>query len=493
MEAIIRLEQVDVRVDERFLLHDISFEIQAGEMIAMVGLSGSGKTLLGRLVTGIINRTGGNVYMREGLKSVFVEQQDNFFVESGLQHTYFSQRYESFNEQSMPVVAKLLHLNTDIELIDKKSADIILQLKIETLLTKHLLSLSNGERKRVQIASALMEDADLYVFDKPYIGLDTHSRVLFSLLLSELLLKGKTVILICTEKEIPSCCDRVLEIRKGVLLKNSSYVDFIKDINPKEVVSLAIDKLQLPLHKETETFGNVVRMEHVNVKRGDKFILKDINWTVRDHERWLLTGHNGSGKSTLLSLITADNPQAYTNDIVLFGKQRGTGESVWDIKMKIGYVSPEFHLYFLRQTKLSALGASMQHSVDCVSVVVSGFNEEVGFSTQHTAHQVKMAKEWLEALGLSRLIRKQFGEISLGEQRMLLLIRALIKYPPLLILDEPCQGIDHEQSKQFINLLDMICEKLHTTLIYVTHAADEVPSCITHRLELREGVIINNA
>lgn len=487
METIVKTERVEVKLDGELLLHDVSFEMGKGELVSVVGPSGCGKTLLGKLVAGVIQSTKGVFYVQEGVKAVFVEQQDNFFAQSGMRNTYYSQRYEFFEGRAVPTVATLLGIDADNWEENKTLAKILIALKLDKLMDRQLLMLSNGERKRVQLASAWMSGADLLVFDQPFIGLDVHSREILRDLLLKFKELGKSVLLICSKKELPDSSDRVLEMKKGAIVSQLSYTAFVAKLKPETNDAIDIEKLHLPQEQAVPEFGDVVKMTNVRVNSGEKTILQGINWTVRDHERWLLAGHNGSGKSTLLSLVTADNPQGYTNDLVLFGKQRGSGETVWDIKSKIGFVSPELHLYFMRQTKLTGLTGSMQHSVDCLSVVLSGFNEEIGFSSHNTVYQEKMAKEWLSALGLQDLIKKQFAEISLGEQRMLLLIRALIKNPPLLILDEPCQGIDYEQSQRFVHLLDAICTKLNTTMIYVTHAVDEIPACVTHKLELEQG------
>ncbi len=333
-----------------------------------------------------------------------------------------------------------------------------------------------------------MSDADLYIFDQPFLGLDVQSRAILHEKLEELKAAGKTIVLVGNKRDIPTCTDRLVEMSKGTIKQVTPYHDYTQEAEDP-FAKLNAQDLDLPLESDLQEYGNVVKLTDVNIKSLGEPLLSDINWTIRDHERWLLSGHNGSGKSTLLSMITGDNPQVYTNDVIMFGNKRGNGESVWEIKQKIGFVSPELHLYFMRQTKLTGHHFSMQHSLDCLSVVVSGFNEEIGFSSANSIHQTNMAKQWLEALNLSYLIKKQFAEISLGEQRMLLLVRALIKNPPLLILDEPCQGVDYEYTQRFTHLLDVIAEKLNTTMIYVTHAADEVPSCITHKIELKNGKV----
>jgi molybdate transport system ATP-binding protein len=490
-EVVFSARNAFVKKDMNMILRGVSFRVEKGEVVALVGAAGSGKTTLAQLVAGELAAYGGTVEKGEGIQPFYVPQQDNFFSQTGMTQTYYGQRYEYSEEmEELPQVGKWLEKK--LEKLDGKSRkeEIYTQLNIHPLLTRNLLQLSNGERKRTQIALALLHEADLYVMDQPFLGLDTLTRELLRKSMQKLKETGKTVFLVCGVKEIPVFADRVIELERGKIKRiedASTYCDELEKVRRKQPV--ASGEIHLPKTNDRPEYGYVVRMRDVHITMQGEPLLSHINWEVRDHERWHLAGHNGSGKSTLLSLITADNPQAYANDISLFGQPRGSGESIWDIKKKIGFVSPELHLYFLSQHKISSSSHTSVRDLPCLNVVVSGFNDEVGFSSRPTQWQESVTKEWMKALGLEGLLKKNFSEISLGEQRMLLLIRALIKNPPLLILDEPCQGIDYEQSQRFIGLLDSICTATDATLIYVSHSPDEIPTCITHRIELEAGTI----
>jgi len=218
-------------------------------------------------------------------------------------------------------------------------------------------------------------------------------------------------------------------------------------------------------------------MVDVHVRYGERKILNNIHWVVKKGERWNLSGPNGAGKSTMLSLITADNPQAYSNEIYLFDKRRGSGESIWDIKQKIGFVSPELHLYF-------------DYSATCFEVIASGFFDTIGLFRHLKNEQEEKILLWLKLLQLENIKSKRLSQLSLGEQRKTLLARALVKMPPLLILDEPCQGLDDEQAFYFKNLINQICEAFNTTLVYVSHYKHQIPGCVSHFLELEDGRII---
>ena len=221
-------------------------------------------------------------------------------------------------------------------------------------------------------------------------------------------------------------------------------------------------------------FRIAVKMVKVNIKYGEKQILHDIDWEVKKGEGWNLSGPNGAGKSTLLSLITADNPQAYANEIYLFDKRRGSGESIWDIKRKIGFVSPELHLYF-------------DYSATCFEVIASGLFDTIGLFHNLSIQQNNDVLFWIGLFQLEKLQSKRLSQISISEQRKTLLARAFIKTPPLLVLDEPCQGLDDDQTDYFKILVDQICKTFGTTLIWVSHYQNQIPDCVEHFLPLANG------
>ncbi len=200
--------------------------------------------------------------------------------------------------------------------------------------------------------------------------------------------------------------------------------------------------------------------------------LNGVSFEIHDGEMVAIMGPSGSGKSTLLSLINGDNPQAYANEIYLFDKRRGSGESIWDIKQKIGFISPELHWYF-------------DKSISVFDTVASGFFDTVGLFKKLSEEQEILVAKWLAVFNLSEHAFALLSNLSVSRQRVVMLIRALIKNPALLILDEPCQGLDNQQTVNFIYLIDHFCQD--KTLIYVSHYDQEVPSCINKKLELNEG------
>ena len=220
--------------------------------------------------------------------------------------------------------------------------------------------------------------------------------------------------------------------------------------------------------------GEILHFHHVSIRYGERTILKDLDWTVCEGERWALSGANGSGKSTLLSLVCADNPQAYACDIRLFGHRRGTGESIWDIKRHIGYVSPEMHRAYMK-------------NLPAIDIVASGLSDSVGLYARPRPEQREICLGWMRVFGIDHLADRDFLRMSSGEQRLCLLARAFVKDPELLILDEPLHGLDPSHRARAKAVIETFCRRPQKTLVMVSHYEDELPPCITHRLRLQRN------
>ena len=218
----------------------------------------------------------------------------------------------------------------------------------------------------------------------------------------------------------------------------------------------------------------VVKLNEVSIRYGDRTILKELDWTVRRGEKWALSGENGAGKSTLLSLVCADNPQSYACDISLFGRKRGTGESIWEIKKHIGYVSPEMHRAYLK-------------NLPAIEIVASGLHDSIGLYKRPQPEQMAICEWWMDIFGIADLKDKPFLQLSSGEQRLSLLARAFVKDPELLILDEPLHGLDTYNRRRVKKVIEAFCRRKDKTMIMVTHYESELPNTITDRIFLKRN------
>ena len=157
--------------------------------------------------------------------------------------------------------------------------------------------------------------------------------------------------------------------------------------------------------------------------------------------------------------------------IVAFGMQRGSGESIWDIKQYIGYVS-------------SALQWEYKVSVSVRNAIISGFYDSIGIYQRYSDVQKEIADQWLALLGMEAMANRPFNDLSFGDQRLILIARAMVKHPPLLILDEPCLGLDDLNRQLVLALIEKICEGSETTVLYVNHRPQDSIAGIEHHLPM---------
>ena len=376
---------------------------------------------------------------------------------------------------------------------------------IQNLLDRGLKYLSTGEIRRTLLCKALLSGERLLILSDPFAGLDVESRKILSDFFNTIAIKQamqntenhygnrKTdlpVIILCMDRffEIPNSINRVLEIRKNKITYNgerSKYQQFAKERleslkNEKETNRKDFLAQLGNLHASTVTNSNLdssiplVKMEDVKVAWGDHTVLNNLNWTLLPGEHTLIRGPNGSGKTTLLELITGDNMQVFSNKVSLFGRQRGTGETIWELKEKMGIVSYRLHLEY-----------RMVGGTDLEAVILSGFHDSIGLYEQRSQVEQLVAKKWLALAGFEGREHDTFSSLSYGEQRAILIIRAAVKCPPLLILDEPCHGLDDSYREKILDLLETIAATGTTTLLHVTHDATEILSCEKHIFELK--------
>jgi molybdate transport system ATP-binding protein len=467
---ILQVEKLSVSLQSKIIFENISFKIEKGKQYAIVGASGAGKTTLLRCLAGQIFYKG-SISAIPGVSVVYVEQQHHFRNLSNTTSFYYQQRYNSIDAEDALYVSEYLSGLAD------KSSELLNLMGINRLLDKRLIQLSNGENKRIQLAKALLENPDVLLLDNPFLGLDAEARDMLNALLKKISDRGIAVIITATAHFIPEFVTDVIELQKEncIVYKREGFLQSF--INKSSPIKLNRQLLEELTSQEDEGFENAVQMKNVHVQYGVNTILDNIDWQIKKGERWLLSGPNGAGKSTLLSLITADNPQAYANEIYLFDKRRGRGETIWDVKKRIGYVSPELHLYF-------------ETSMNAFNVIASGLFDTIGLFSQLNEEQKELVDKWMSLLQLEDYSTQLLTSLSLGKQRLVLLARALIKNPPLLILDEPAQGLDDEQLQLFKSIIEQLCNHTNKTLIYVTHLQNEVPPCVTKSLRLQAGRIV---
>ncbi len=479
-KTLLEVKDLKLSSAEKKIMNSISFSIKEGERLAIAGPSGSGKSSLIKALAGGHGAGCVNVFSENGHKPhiVTVSHQHQFKNLSNTSSFYYQQRFNSCDsDDAITVNEGLLATGAAQETVNE-TLDL---LGIGTLQFTRLIQLSNGEHKRFQIAKAVLQKADWIFLDSPFTGLDKDARRMLNNILEKLISTGINILLVTSVTNIPQSITHVALLDNGELKEKQARADFEKSnasllLQHKLPVMNKTHLQEMPPAYRYEDFSVAIKMVDVNVNYSNKKILENINWVVKKGECWNVSGHNGSGKSTLLSLVTGDNPQAFANDIYLFDRRKGSGETIWDIKRKIGYVSPELHHYF-------------DAGSPCFEIVASGLFDTIGLFRQLNEKQKSLVHNWMSLMQIENFEKRMFRQLSNGEQRLVLLTRALIKNPPLLILDEPCQGLDAEVSSWFIDSINDICVSMQKTLVYVSHYEQEIPVCVTKVLKLNHGRI----
>jgi molybdate transport system ATP-binding protein len=480
MQTLLELIDVSVSYGTIRALQNITLTIHQGEQWAIAGNSGSGKTTLAHTLAGRTFHTGevrlllpqtGN---HRNPVSI-IEQQHHLKTSLQAGDFYYQQRFHSVDANDAMTVEQLLDESSAIT--EKQKQYWLEILHITSLLQRPLIQLSNGENKRLQIVRALFEHSAILLLDNPFIGLDVEGRSRLNEILKVICAEGIHIILFTSRNEIPDCITHVAELENGNLVQAVQKEHYRSLVHSVKTSVAFTPNMVLKHDAEQSAFSTAIKMVDVTVRYGEKIILDSINWEVKRGECWSVSGPNGAGKSTLLSLITADNPQAYANELYLFDRRRGTGESIWDIKRNMGFVSPELHLYF-------------PHDALCSDVIASGLFDSIGVFRKISSHEQQQVEWWIDSLQFQKIHSSNLSSLSLGQQRMIFLARALIKNPPLLIMDEPCQGLDEGQTASFKQLVDDVCHTFHTTLIYVSHIESDIPSCVTYGLRMERGRIV---
>jgi molybdate transport system ATP-binding protein len=490
---LLDLAHCTVRYLGRTLFTDLSFRLEAGQHWAIVGPSGAGKSTLLAALAGRYVLTGEATYPLLSAapagppdpffswrkRVALVGSQAAFRASDNQGQLYYQQRYNAAAAEEVSTVrAYLAAIPAPAGPAAWPYARTIETLRLTHLQDERLIKLSNGETQRLRLAAALLRQPRLLLLDAPLTGLDAATRAWFDAFLDLVAASGITIIMATAPGEVPALITHILELNQQQVVQAGPKARVLPTLASAAAPPLLdLDELRalsVPLGERAAAYRTLVRLRGVTIRYGAKVVLDNLSWTVQPGERWALTGPNGAGKSTLLSLLNGDNPQAYGKDITLFDRKRGTGESIWDIKRRIGYVSPELLHYFPGQ--LSAR-----------QVVETGFADHL-VPPATTPDQRERAARWLRVLGLAGSADQPLRQLPASQQRLVLVARALVKSPPLLLLDEPGQGLDAGQLAHFRAVLDGLCRATNVAVIYVSHYAHELPASLTQALRLDAGV-----
>lgn len=509
------VENATLRLSERLILQNSSWQVHSDEHWAILGPNGSGKSTFVRSLWGGVPLRSGrilfhiagtltevhNLPRREAIGYVSFEMHQSLMEHEEMQEDLraFASKTDEVTTARDVVLSGILANRPVTEKDKKKCAETATLLGIESLLSQPITSLSTGEMRKALIARALVKSPELLILDEPFDGLDEASRQSLAESINDLMAAPVRVILVVHRlEEIVPNITHVLFVKDGLLSTQG----------PREEVltSQTISELYgCPLHLEKNgeryriTYGTIdsipidtdlvcgenvrdipevlVEMKETKVQYDGRIVLDRLNWVMRRGENWAILGPNGSGKSTVLRLILGENLQGYANQIVLFGKQKGTGETLWEIKKRIGAVSAELQVQYRK--KMSAY-----------DVMASGFYDSIGLYQYPSPREKVIVDRWIALLGIRDISAQPYHHLSYGQKRMILIARAMVKSPALLIVDEPCHGLDIPNRRRILELIEII-GKTPTHLLYVTNHREEIVSCITHVLRLMNGKVVS--
>ena len=474
-QSLIELHAVTARVRNRHLLPNTSWKIEAGCHWAIIGPNGAGKTTLAGILTGRVPLVKGHTVRNlsaAAIRSLSFETVDHLIAR---EERLDDARHFAARPDETTTVRDLVASGLT------KGSTFDIQKAVETMGIGHLLEsgirhLSSGEFRKALLAGALAARPRLLILDEPYEGLDTHAAHSLSKTISRLMQNDIGIVLITHQLDrICHRFDRVLCVKNGTVWAKGRRTEILVPEN----ISALYGRRKAPVNNTAAKYQakhpardrELIRLRDTTVVYGDKVVLDHLNWTFREGENWAVLGPNGSGKSTLVKLITGDHPQAYANQVRLFGRTRGSGESIWEIKKQIGLISSELQVRYRQRIRV-------------IDVIRSGFFDSVGLYRRCSSQQRQLAGHWLAETGLDHKRELPFDQLSYGQKRLVLLARAMVKTPRLLVMDEPCLGLDPENRRQIQAIVNQICSRSTTHLLFITHLPEEIPPAINRVLEL---------
>ena len=468
---MLKIENAHYKISDYKVFSIESLTIKPATSVAFVGRNGSGKSILVKILAGEQTLLSGHVINEfKSIAHISFEQLQKL-IEDEWKRNNTDMLSEGEKDTGL-TTAQIIQANSVDERLCQQLAE---QFGIAHLLSRRFKYLSTGETRKTLICRVLMTQPDLLILDEPFDGLDVLSRENLAERLADLAKQGMTIILVLNRfNEIPNFIENIGIISDCQLLKIGDKGTILDDVivkqladmeNKQNVLLPEADKPPIKLANELDR----IILNNGHVQYDDKVIINGLTWRVKARQNWQIVGPNGAGKSTLLSLITGDHPQGYSNDLTLFGHKRGSGETIWDIKQHIGYVSSSLHLDY-------------RVSVSVKNVLLSGYFDSIGIYQATSDKQNKLVDEWLQLLNLQTQADKPFQSLSWGQQRLVLIARALVKHPTLLILDEPLQGLDQLNRELVKRWIDQLINDGYTQLLFVSHHAEDAPKCITHRL-----------
>lgn len=468
------------RVGRHAVLCIDRFDLKRGEHWCVFGPNGAGKSLFAALLQGRRIESGNYVQSASGFRAdqhcfvvSFEEQQRLWERDNRLDISEYSAEAQD-QGTTVEVLLRGARLRSDQD--EALLQALLDDLALQPFSQRGIRFLSSGQVRKALLArglyGALGSSGGLLILDDPLESIDRQSRQHIDACIARYLDDSFASLHLSRRvSEIPAYCTHLALFRELRLIEQG---EMEKVRNSVAFTGLSVIQPDLPKAipatgtAQEPSCSELIKLTGVNASYSDQLVLTDINWRMTTGEHVLIEGPNGCGKSTLLSLIDGENHKGYGQDVVLFGRRKGSGESVWELKSRFGLVSNELHNKYVKGWRV-------------IDVVISGFFDSVGLYDDSGGAEKEQARNWLRTCGLQTLSTRYYHELSFGQQRLVLLARAMVKQPAILVLDEPCVGLDDMHRAKILGLLDLIARDSSTQLIYVSHIEGEQPDCINRR------------
>ncbi|MCB1650000.1 MAG: ATP-binding cassette domain-containing protein [Pseudomonadales bacterium] len=486
-QEIVYIENALSRVNAEAVLKIPQFSIRSGQHWCLFGGNGAGKSLCARLLLKALPSGAAHVHYAEGMDpardvlTVSFEEQQRLWT---LDNRHDISEYSSDARDPGTTVASLVLGGSAA---DERFHDILRSLGLLELQGRGIRFLSSGQCRKAMLAQALYQRPRLLILDEPLESIDREAQGHITEALARWMSPQTSTLLLCRRERdiLPgithlALMDALAMIAQGSIESMRHDARFVEICQRRTALP---DTLPAPVPGRRRFAplpegAALISLRGVSASYGERRVLHELSWSMKPGQHTLIEGPNGCGKSTLLSLINGENHMAYGQDITLFGRRRGSGETVWDIKARFGVVSNEIHNRYVKGWRV-------------LDVVVSGFFDSVGLYDDAGAGEQQAARQWLQALGIADLARRFYHTISFGQQRLVLLARAMVKYPSVLILDEPCVGLDEQTRTLILAITDRIAATTPTQILFVSHTRGEAPACINQWLSFTaQGVVI---
>ncbi|MDG2198910.1 MAG: ATP-binding cassette domain-containing protein [SAR324 cluster bacterium] len=485
------MKGIAVRLQGRIVLEKVDWSFEKKEHWAILGGNGAGKSTILRILAQQISYCKGTLRRHPELQGVthlgWVHLNQPLRL---LAHEKLKDRWEEYSgkEQKQQTIRSMF---SEHMLAEKESKDLLHLMQLDSKIDRPIRGLSNGEWRKLLLFQSLILLPKLLMLDEPFDGLDKNSSKDFKSLLRELVQHSKLSLILVSHRQdelIPEITD-VMGLRNGKIEYSGRRSSVLNEPNLKklyrsETKSTNTRKFQSGII--VSKFRNIedssispVKMENVHLYFQSHTVFKDFSWTWPPGEHWQVAGPNGSGKSSLVKLIVGEHLQAYSNKVWIFGKRRGSGENIWDLRKRIGMVTPELQMNYHKK-------------ITGRKVVYSGFNDSIGYYGAISEQQKETAENWLNQFDLFEIAENSFLNMSYGQQRLFLLARAMVKSPEILLLDEPCQGLDPYQRSELINNINLLGKSKATQILYISHQVEDKLDCIGATIFLPDGRIERN-